>query len=68
LFNYSRAVITGKDAKFKDISDLKGTTIGISRLGSGSQTMAYVMALQQGWPTQDLKFQSMSMISALKAR
>ncbi|KAJ7928912.1 periplasmic binding protein-like II [Mycena leptocephala] len=51
------AVITGKDAKFKDISDLKGTTIGISRLGSGSQTMAYVMALQQGWPTQDLKFQ-----------
>ncbi|KAJ7126868.1 periplasmic binding protein-like II [Mycena epipterygia] len=51
------AVITGKDTKFKDISDLKGTTIGISRLGSGSQTMAYVMALQQGWPTEDLKFQ-----------
>jgi len=25
---------------------------------SGSQTMAYVMALQQGWPTEDLKFQS----------
>ncbi|KAF5327491.1 hypothetical protein D9619_004421 [Psilocybe cf. subviscida] len=24
---------------------------------SGSQTMAYVMALQQGWPTEDLKFQ-----------
>ena len=24
---------------------------------SGSQTMAYVMGLQQGWPTQDLKFQ-----------
>ena len=24
---------------------------------SGSQTMAYVMALQQGWPTGDLKFQ-----------
>ncbi|KAJ6513108.1 periplasmic binding protein-like II [Mycena sanguinolenta] len=51
------AVITGKDTKFKDISDLKGTTIGISRLGSGSQTMAYVMALKQGWPTDDLKFQ-----------
>ncbi|KAJ7170838.1 periplasmic binding protein-like II [Mycena crocata] len=51
------AVITGKDTKFKDISDLKDTTIGISRLGSGSQTMAYVMALQQGWPTEDLKFQ-----------
>ncbi|KAJ7285121.1 hypothetical protein C8J57DRAFT_1290493 [Mycena rebaudengoi] len=51
------AVITGKDTKFENISDLKGTTIGISRNGSGSQTMAYVMALQQGWPTDDLKFQ-----------
>ncbi|KAJ7707582.1 periplasmic binding protein-like II [Mycena rosella] len=50
------AVITGKDTDFKDISDLKGTPIGISRLGSGSQTMASVMALQQGWPTEDLKF------------
>ncbi|KAJ7067058.1 periplasmic binding protein-like II [Mycena amicta] len=50
------AVITGKDTKFNSIADLKGTTIGISRLGSGSQTMAYVMALQQGWPTDDLKF------------
>ncbi|KAJ7761903.1 periplasmic binding protein-like II [Mycena maculata] len=51
------AVITGKDTKFQNISDLKRTPIGISRLGSGSQTMAYVMALQQGWPTEDLKFQ-----------
>ncbi|RDB25954.1 hypothetical protein Hypma_006642 [Hypsizygus marmoreus] len=51
------AVITGKDAKFQGIPDLEGTTIGISRPGSGSQTMAYVMALQQGWPTDDLKFQ-----------
>ncbi|KAK7033232.1 periplasmic binding protein-like II [Favolaschia claudopus] len=50
------AVITGTNTKFNDISDLKGTTIGISRLGSGSQTMAYVMAMQQGWPTDDLKF------------
>lgn len=25
---------------------------------SGSQTMAYVMALQQGWPTNELKFKS----------
>ncbi|RPD60126.1 periplasmic binding protein-like II [Lentinus tigrinus ALCF2SS1-7] len=51
------AVITGKDSKYNSISDLKGTTIGISRYGSGSQTMAYVMALQQGWPTNELKFQ-----------
>ncbi|KAF8959505.1 hypothetical protein BDZ97DRAFT_1837445 [Flammula alnicola] len=51
------AVITGTKSKFNSISDLKGTTLGISRNGSGSQTMAYVMALQQGWPTEDLKFQ-----------
>ncbi|KAF7327648.1 hypothetical protein MKEN_00344200 [Mycena kentingensis (nom. inval.)] len=50
------AVITGKETKYQSIADLKGTTIGISRLGSGSQTMAYVMALQQGWPTDDLQF------------
>ncbi|GLB40370.1 putative periplasmic binding protein-like II [Lyophyllum shimeji] len=51
------AVITGKDTKFQAIPDLEGTTIGISRPGSGSQTMAYVMALQQGWSTDNLKFQ-----------
>ncbi|PCH42183.1 periplasmic binding protein-like II [Wolfiporia cocos MD-104 SS10] len=50
------AVITGKDTKYNEIADLQGTTIGISRYGSGSQTMAYVMALQQGWPTDKLQF------------
>ncbi|KAF8071884.1 hypothetical protein FPV67DRAFT_1560629 [Lyophyllum atratum] len=51
------AVITGKDAKFEAIPNLENTTIGISRHGSGSQTMAYVMALQQGWSTDSLQFQ-----------
>ncbi|KJA26243.1 hypothetical protein HYPSUDRAFT_213291 [Hypholoma sublateritium FD-334 SS-4] len=50
------AVTTGMKSQYNTISDLKGTTIGISRNGSGSQTMAYVMALQQGWPTDELKF------------
>ncbi|KAI8969494.1 periplasmic binding protein-like II [Trametes punicea] len=50
------AVITGKNAPYNSIADLKGTRIGISRYGSGSQTMAYVMALQQGWPTDELEF------------
>ncbi|KAF4596591.1 hypothetical protein EYR40_007716 [Pleurotus pulmonarius] len=50
------AVITGKDTKYASIADLKGTTLGISRPGSGSQTMAYVMALQQGWATDDINF------------
>ncbi|KAF8656217.1 hypothetical protein AX16_002653 [Volvariella volvacea WC 439] len=51
------AVITGKGSPFNSIPDLKDTKIGISRIGSGSQTMAYVMALQQGWPTDNLQFQ-----------
>jgi len=51
------AVITGKDTQYKGIPDLQETSIGISRYGSGSQTMAYVMALQQGWPTDKMQFQ-----------
>ncbi|KAJ3881045.1 hypothetical protein F5051DRAFT_398263 [Lentinula edodes] len=51
------AVITGKDSKYEKISDLKDSIIGISRLGSGSQTMAYVMGFQQGWPSESMNFQ-----------
>ncbi|KAI9618428.1 hypothetical protein H4Q26_012248 [Puccinia striiformis f. sp. tritici PST-130] len=43
------AVITGANTKYKSITDLKGQKMGISRPGSGSQVMASVMALQQGW-------------------
>ncbi|KLO08930.1 periplasmic binding protein-like II [Schizopora paradoxa] len=50
------AVITGKSSKYNNIDDLKGTTIGISRPGSGSQTMALVMALQQNWEPKDVDF------------
>ncbi|CAO1638361.1 unnamed protein product [Sympodiomycopsis kandeliae] len=47
------AVITGAKSQYNDIKDLKGTTIGISRVGSGSQLMASVMALQNGWTTDE---------------
>jgi len=43
------AVITGKSSRFQNISDLKDTTLGISRPGSGSQTMAAAMALKHEW-------------------
>lgn len=49
------AVITGKNAKFESITDLRGAKIGISRIGSGSQTMAAVMAMQNKWTTPDGK-------------
>jgi len=45
------AVITGKESKFNSLADIRGTPIGISRLGSGSQTMASVMAMNQEWVT-----------------
>jgi len=50
------AVITGKSSKYDSVDDLKGTTIGISRPGSGSQTMALVMALQQKWEPKHVDF------------
>lgn len=47
------AIITGKDSQYNSINDLKGTTFGISRLGSGSQVMASVLSLQQKWSEEE---------------
>lgn len=56
------AVITGHSSPYSDVKDLRGTTIGISRLGSGSQTMASVMGLREGWTKEEdkLKFKGES--------
>ncbi|KAJ4318030.1 hypothetical protein N0V94_004631 [Neodidymelliopsis sp. IMI 364377] len=35
------------------VSDLKGKTVGVSRIGSGSYVMSFVLADQQGWLQQD---------------
>lgn len=61
------AVITSPTSKFNEITDLRHTTIGISRIGSGSQTMALVMALQQGWDPDDIKFKVCNDIHGLVA-
>jgi hypothetical protein len=50
----ARAIITGKDSSYNTVSDLRSTTFGISRLGSGSQVMASVLAMQEGWTGTDL--------------
>jgi ABC-type nitrate/sulfonate/bicarbonate transport system substrate-binding protein len=42
---------------YKTLADLKNKTAAISRYGSGSHLMAYVNAQNQGWNTQDLKFE-----------
>lgn len=44
------------NSSFQSMDDLENQTFAISRFGSGSHLMAYVMADRQGWKTDDLKF------------
>lgn len=52
------------DAKsnYKQLSDLENTKIAISRVGSGSQLMAFVNAHNQGWRTDNLQFEIINTI------
>ena len=45
------------DSKYHTISDLENTKAAISRLGSGSQLMAYVNAKNNNWNIDNLKFE-----------
>ncbi len=47
---------------FHTVKDLKNKKVAISRLGSGSQLMAYVNASEQGWETDDLEFEIINTI------
>ena len=47
---------------FHTIKDLENKKVAISRLGSGSQLMAYVNADNQGWKTDDLHFEIVNTI------
>lgn len=49
-------------SNYKTLADLENTKIAISRLGSGSQLMAYVNADNQGWKTADLQFKIVNTI------
>lgn len=42
-------MITGKNTPYQSVSDLRGKTIGVSRMGSGSQIFASYMALREKW-------------------
>lgn len=58
----------GAKSNYKTLSDLKNSKAAISRLGSGSQLMAYVNANNQGWKTNDLQFEIVNTIDgAVKA-
>jgi ABC-type nitrate/sulfonate/bicarbonate transport system substrate-binding protein len=45
------------NSEYEKLSDLEHTKVAISRLGSGSQLMAYVNAGNQGWKTAELQFE-----------
>jgi ABC-type nitrate/sulfonate/bicarbonate transport system substrate-binding protein len=50
------------NSKYKTLFDLENTKVAISRLGSGSQLMAYVNANNQGWKSQNLQFEIINTI------
>ncbi|EEQ89258.1 alpha 1,3-glucosidase [Blastomyces dermatitidis ER-3] len=44
------AIVTGRNRnEINGVSDLKGGRVGVSRLGSGSHIMSFVLAQQQNW-------------------
>ncbi|NNK11006.1 MAG: ABC transporter substrate-binding protein [Flavobacteriaceae bacterium] len=45
------------NSKFQKLSELESTTAAISRFGSGSHLMAYVLAENQGWDVNKLSFE-----------
>ena len=49
-------------SNYQSLTDLKKTKAAISRLGSGSQLMAYVNAKNQGWNTKELQFEIVNTI------
>ena len=49
-------------SNYQSLTDLENTKAAISRLGSGSQLMAYVNAKNQGWQTEKLQFEIVNTI------
>ncbi|KAG8885675.1 hypothetical protein FRB97_000118 [Tulasnella sp. 331] len=49
------AIVTGTETKYESRRDLRGTTFGISRKGSGSELMVKLMARQEGWTKEGSK-------------
>lgn len=43
------AISVGNKSKIHSVEDLKGKRVGVSRIGSGSYVMSYVLADQHGW-------------------
>lgn len=50
------------NSNYKILADVENTKVAISRLGSGSQLMAYVHAKNQNWDTENLQFKIVNTI------
>ncbi|MDO8316140.1 MAG: substrate-binding domain-containing protein [Flavobacterium sp.] len=50
------------NSNYKTLADLENKKVAISRLGSGSQLMAYVNADNEGWKTDNLQFEIVNTI------
>ncbi|AWA30643.1 ABC transporter substrate-binding protein [Flavobacterium magnum] len=50
------------NSEYHQLSELEHTKAAISRIGSGSQLMAYVNAEQQGWDSNALRFEIVNTI------
>jgi ABC-type nitrate/sulfonate/bicarbonate transport system substrate-binding protein len=50
------------NSNYRTISDLENKKVAISRLGSGSQLMAFVNANNQGWNSDSLQFEIINTI------
>ena len=60
-----RAIITGTApaaSKYQTVADLRHAKVGVSRLGSGSNLMASVLGLEQGWTDADGKVASQEFV------
>jgi ABC-type nitrate/sulfonate/bicarbonate transport system substrate-binding protein len=49
-------------SNYQSLTDLKNTKVAISRIGSGSQLMAYVNAKNQNWKAEKLQFEIVNTI------
>ncbi len=55
----------GAKSVIQSVSDLQSKTLAISREGSGSHLMSYLLAEREGWPTGALSFQAVGAIDKL---
>lgn len=55
------------NSEYKTVSDLENKKVAISRLGSGSQLMAYVNAGNQNWDLNNLQFEIVNTIDGAVA-